>query len=623
MSFADGRSSGVLSPRDAHAYLRSIRLPVVGHNIAYDLAVLCRDDAANVDLVFSLYDAGCVRDTMIRELLLRIREGTLKTHQARKLFSLSALAKIHLQRELQKEDTWRLRYGELLGVPIEDWPDDAVEYARLDAVTTLDVFEAQPSSPDEAHQCKAAFALHLMSVWGVRTEQARLEALEISLTETQLSLRQHLVDAGLMRRKVKTVKQAIGHVKRAKKLRNDPDADPEAVERAEARALIPAGTVDYSLDNKRLQAFVLDALGPNASRTEGNAVSTSVDTLDMIDDAPELAPYKAYVKAGKVLSTYVPALWPGVAHPINARFNVLVESGRTSCSKPNLQNPPRAGGVRACIVPRAGWLLIACDFDAFELCALAQILFWEHGGRSMMDAINAGRDLHLAFAASMLRISYDEAASRLAESDPVVKDARQRAKVANFGFPGGLGAATFTSYARGYGLDVSEEDAAQLKAEWFEAWPEMRSYFAEIAKITDDLKGSKRLTQFGSFRVRGNVSFCQAANSFFQGLAADAAKEALWQVALRCYVDKTSPLFGCRPVMFLHDELILETPADRASDAAGALSTTMNDAASKWIPNVKISSSPAITRRWLKGAEPTRDAQGKLTITEEEKGQGK
>jgi hypothetical protein len=51
-------------------------------------------------------------------------------------------------------------------------------------------------------------------------------------------------------------------------------------------------------------------------------------------------------------------------------------------------------------------------------------------------------------------------------------------------------------------------------------------------------------------RIRGRVSFGQARNTPFQGLAADGAKLALWRLVRE----------GFRVVGFIHDEVLIELP---------------------------------------------------------------
>jgi DNA polymerase-1 len=112
-----------------------------------------------------------------------------------------------------------------------------------------------------------------------------------------------------------------------------------------------------------------------------------------------------------------------------------VASGRTSWSDPNLQNPPRAGGVRECFVPRPGFVFVAVDYDTLELRALAQVCLDLFGWSKMADRLNAGEDLHAALGARFLGIDYDAFMKLREAGDEDAKKARQNAKGFNFGRP--------------------------------------------------------------------------------------------------------------------------------------------------------------------------------------------
>src|SRR5206468_3423384 len=79
-----------------------------------------------------------------------------------------------------------------------------------------------------------------------------------------------------------------------------------------------------------------------------------------------------------------------------------------------------------------------------------------------------------------------------------------------------------------------------------------------------------------------------------------------------CYLDPTSPLYGCRPVIFLHDEIIMEIPFSfepaRASAAAKRLQQIMVERMQAWLPDVPAKASPVMMKRWYKGAKPVYDA---------------
>jgi DNA polymerase I-like protein with 3'-5' exonuclease and polymerase domains len=301
---------------------------------------------------------------------------------------------------------------------------------------------------------------------------------------------------------------------------------------------------------------------------------------------------------------------------------------------PNLQQQSRKGGVRECFVSRPGRVFCSVDFDTAELRGLSQITIdFGLSCHRMADALNAGLDPHVGVAADLLGLTYGDAAAKLKAEAAALKagtviqspdttpvtDRRQLAKVLNFGLPGGLGAKTFVGYAAGQGVEVSEVQAVDLKKRWLESWPEMKEYFARIAASMDLGTCASRVMHPRSNRVRGYVKYTAAANGYFQGLVADMAKAALWAVVRECFLEHLgSPLFGTRPSMFIHDEIIAEVPETRATEAAERMAVTMCEAAQKWLPDVKVTAAPALMRRWYKNAKEVRGPNGELLPWEPE-----
>jgi DNA polymerase-1 len=241
------------------------------------------------------------------------------------------------------------------------------------------------------------------------------------------------------------------------------------------------------------------------------------------------------------------------------------------------------------------------DFDQIELLALGQILLWWTGSSAMVEAVKAGRDLHVEVAAKLAGTSYESFAESLEAGERTSKELRQFAKVANYGFPGGLSSTTFSSYAQSFGLDISPAEAANIRRAWMEAWPEMRSYFDKIGLATSN--SAVTIIQPVSERQRGGCTFTSAANSYFQGLVSDFAKQSLWEITKKCLIDQSSPLFGCHPCAFLHDEIIIEAPEDRAPEAAEEMARVMIEVAERYMPDVPVSASPMLAARWSKDAE--------------------
>jgi len=310
-----------------------------------------------------------------------------------------------------------------------------------------------------------------------------------------------------------------------------------------------------------------------------------------------------------LLTTYVPALKDGTVVPICPSYDVLKESGRTSSFKPNIQNLPRKGKVRGCFTPRPGHVYIVADYSTLELRCWAQACIDLLGHDvAMAKAIREGRDLHLEMAAQLLELDYDVVKARFDGGDADARDARQLAKVANFGFPGGMGPSTFSEYASAQGVPVSIEKAEDLRRTWLERWPEAQEYFNYVASL-GSFGNDFDVVQLRSSRVRGGCTFTSGCNTYFQGLAADGAKAGLWRVAKEEYVVEDSPLFGCRTVAFVHDELLVEAPHYQAGPAATRLVALMIEAMRLYTPDVPQAVEVRIGNSWSKDALPARSSE--------------
>lgn len=560
---------------------------VCGHQVFYDLGVCCAEDpAVFVPLVFKAFDDFRIRDTIVRQQLIDIATGNLKYRLDEETmtyvktgYSLADLVLRLLGRVLPKEDTWRLKYALLDGVPIKDWPEAAKTYAVDDSVSTREVYLKQHELvvkegcldgviPTEERATRDAWALWLMSAWGVRTDGEAVAKLKAELETEQAEANVKLQGTGIIKQK------SNGAWSRNMK---------------EIYRRVEAGYV---------------AQGLQVPQTAGVQPRVSTDYEALVDCKDEDLAILADAAGGaKLLNTYIPMLEGGTVRPICARFNVLVESNRTSCSGPNLQTPPRKGGVRNAFVPRPSFVFCSVDYDTIELRSLAQSCLDLVGASAMAEALRAGEDLHLNLAADFMGISREEAAKRYKEGDSEVADQRQMMKPANFGFPGGMASDSFVDYAKGYGYIIDRGLAKRIHEQWFKAWPEMRSYFEYVGRVVGKAGEGTVVSPRSGF-VRGGLTFTQLSNHYFQSLTATGAKDALWHVTHACYTDTTSALWGSRPVIFMHDEIITEMPEDKSSEAAPLQAKIMVDVMQGWIPDVPVLASPVLMRRWHKGAKP-------------------
>jgi DNA polymerase I-like protein with 3'-5' exonuclease and polymerase domains len=572
----------------------------VGHNIAFDWSFVIRHRPSLLPEVFAAYEASRVHCTEVREKLLQIEAGALQVEEdedggtTKVSYSLGALAQKYLKVTLNKgEDSWRTRYAELLGVPLDQWPDEAVRYAKDDAVSTLQVFQhqqrrSQGAVTNEFEQVRAALCLRLMSEHGIAVDAQSVEKLGKDLEEQYKYLKYQLKQAGIFR----------------------PDKTLKSGPRK-------GQTIEQGEDTKKVQEMVVAAyekLGIDCPTTETDQPSRDEKTLRVSGD-PILQLRAKYGAVAKNHDTYLPLLRKGVddggVHP---GFDVLKQTGRTSSYKPNLQNLPREGGIRECFVARPGYVFSSCDYSSIELVTWAEICLEWLGFSDMATVINEGRDPHIYQGALSSGTSYEALAALVESGDKEAGEIRRKAKPVNFGIPGMLGAKSLVTYAAdGYGVVLTLSEAEQQIKAWKRAYKEGQPYL-DLAKA-NSRKGWVKVPF--SNRIRGKVFPTQAANTPFQGLASDGIKYAMWLLAKAMYIDKKSPLYGSRFVAMVHDETILEIPeTDHTHEAVMEHHRLMKLGMGRYVTRVKVKTGkPAIAKRWYKEALPVyRD--GKLVCYE-------
>lgn len=645
--FLLGRGGGIVGVATA---LHDPTVVIVGHNIAYDFAVAAADRLDLLPAIFAAYEAGRVRDTMLRAQLLDIRQGR-RQYQGRTEVCINGtwvaadysmagqlLRYLGEDRSSEKnaEDAWRKRYAELAHLDPKDYPAAAREYALRDAVDPLRIHahqqrlaeavgytdpELEGALVNEREQVYAAFCLHLVSCWGMRTDGAAVAALEAEARKRWRGLQERMYAEGLFRVERCTPTHVRGGkvdfygtaLFRKKPLENQP--------------------LRYVRDTAAVQARVVAAyakLGKPAPRNEVTeaaaakgetvgSIKTDADTLEYSGDEllEELA---GTGPIGTILKTFLPTLRRGVEVPINTKIRPLLNTGRPSASDPNVFNLPREGGVRECIVPRPGFVFCSVDYDGAELRSHAQVLL-EIFGQSDLAAFfqkNPHGDPYIDLAGDILGVPGEELQRWREEPCTHQPDCRhcraegmrQMCKPVVLGLPGGLGIDKLIDTARkSYGVILDREMALKMRAAWKARYREMQPYFDWIsARVGYGGEGTLMQMRPGGkpHRIRGLVGYCDGCNTLFQGRTADGAKHALTQVMREMYVVPESPLYGSRVEVFLYDEIIASVPAapERAHAAAQRLADIMRQSMQEWLPDVPVTCKPALMERWYKKAKP-------------------
>jgi hypothetical protein len=375
--------------------------------------------------------------------------------------------------------------------------------------------------------------------------------------------------------------------------------------------------------------------------------------------------------------------------PLKATLRAAIEEG--------LHSMPRHGGVRECFHARPGYVYSSEDYKAGELVTLAQACLEEVGYSKLADALNALLDPHLALAGQFCSKSYEVMLAAKKAKEAWLDPLRQVGKKSNFGFGGGMAEVEFVlkpcradpdsftpcpngpternlgtwekpNWVRGFNgtrpcIMMRGEDYCGRPGEkvlmyndkptgspvcmrclqagkfaremFFRQWPEVKELHAKVKKLTKTTgpSGTPEISYAGLI-TRGDLGFCDGANSYFQMRLAAAAKAAFCQVQREC-VDRTwrvrssemmksafegmqSPLLGSRAILLFHDEIVAEHPESVAPEAAERLSECMVESLRWKCPGMykAVEAKPTIVRRLYKGAEPVYDKNGRLTIWE-------
>lgn len=620
--------------------VETLSRPHVGANVAFDLAVLGARFRDLVPLVFESIGAwdqeeSNAHDVQLRQKLIDIGEGQLRMREMEGDdgepvyvsvgYNLSALNKRYFGDVLEK-DEWRLQYGRLRHLPLVQWPAGAVDYAKLDTLSTLKIFYAQAGmqrgvvgpdgytkirAPIEAYlsnerfQVRAAFALQLLSCWGIKIDPHEVERFLGVLRGEQEERRERLVKTGLVRldgsRNMK-----LAHAKILALVGLDGDLTPKGLEQYRAWWAQMSKLGKLTEESRRSEKMRLLSAG---------YISVSGDSCIKSGDEvlQEFAKYGQF----QTLVSKISKLKTG-GLPIQTSFDSLLDTGRTSSFSSKiisnsiaLQNLPRKPGMRECFVPREDQCFVAADYGMAELVAIAQITYSLFGYSKLRDVLNAGLDPHCDLGSRILGTSYEDFYARNKAGEQSIVDYRTLCKSLNFGLIGGLGAEKFVDFSRkSYGVvlaatqDESIEKAKLYKKAWLDRWEEMQEYLAYIGRLCED-RGFCDIKQLKSNRLRGRIRFTVAANGYMQGLTADASKAALIECVRRCYVMPRSVMYGSRILLFVHDENIGETKLQNGPAFASEMQQVMEHIYSQYTPDVKIGVEATIMReRWSKKAKP-------------------
>lgn len=503
-SVSDGETTIILRPHELDEFLAAhTNHTFVCHNAAFDFWVL----ESVTQRVWNLVESNRLHDTMLLDMLIRLAKGLGESKVGSdegKLFP-QGLGKLCTQyaRELQlsfdvdKESPYRLRFSELL--KIEDWSTvdpGFFEYAAADPYATVKIYNllknealslcskyeiTEKQITDYGMltlnlQVRAAIALSKITRNGIGYDSGKVNLLELNIRQD--------------------IKQDIDYLDRTypglfQRFKKKNDGGFKYTKKSD----LP------SLSTKHLRTLLEEICKeknipiPLSQGKTANLLTTKTQVWEPYKDShPLIEKFLSLNTTSKLLS-FFDIFKDNVNSRIYPSYKVLMRTGRTSSSNPNIQQMPGDKSFRSLFVPRSGYKYAVIDYAFIELRTLAVICEERFGSSILANTIREGIDPHV-YTAAMIQGMTIEEFSNLKSSDPVkFKTFRQAAKALNFGIPGGLGAKSLADYAKAsYGVLMTKEEAADFRKRLiYKIYPEIGKYLSD--SILVDLANNLEVPQ--------------------------------------------------------------------------------------------------------------------------------
>jgi DNA polymerase len=285
------------------------------------------------------------------------------------------------------------------------------------------------------------------------------------------------------------------------------------------------------------------------------------------------------------------------------------------------------GMLRPALMAPEGKRLVVADWAAIE----ARVTPWAsntNSGAEKLGIFARGEDVYKHNAAATFHVRYDD----------VDKEQRQIGKVQELacGFAGGVGA--FASMGRTYNVILTESDSRKMVDGWRRANPWSVNYWTALERAyTGAMRHpGKEITAgrvtylfdkqhlwyalpsgrvlcypFARFDEEGNITYAKAAwkpaadakewprARLWRGLACENITQAIANDLLRHALRRLEEE-GFDVVLHVHDEIVLETDASTAEDAAAALVKIMCTPP-LWAAGLPLNAEVAIMQRYGKG----------------------
>ena len=365
--------------------------------------------------------------------------------------------------------------------------------------------------------------------------------------------------------------------------------------------------VDINWDSPKQVLDVFQCLIPKLENVNSKAMYKHRNKYELIND------YISYKEKMKIATSYGEAFLNNIREDdkIHTSFNQILDTGRVSSSKPNMQQIPADNAFRNCFIAPDGWSFVSADYASQELNVIAfgsQDPVW-------MKALEEGQDLHstcaeLVYKQAWTNYAEDNCAYMVNKSKcncPTHKKLRTNVKTINFGLAYGMGPNKLADT-----LSISKEDAKQLIEDYFNAFPNIKGFLEKLADFGKHYGYIKTFPPFNRRRWFINwypkiwsdesasmeMSSIERAskNTPIQGASADMTKLALVYI-YEYLADKQLPV---KVVMTVHDQIDTICKDDYIDKWSKTLTHLMEKAAKKVVTNGLLKADVNTSKVWEK-----------------------
>ena len=328
---------------------------------------------------------------------------------------------------------------------------------------------------------------------------------------------------------------------------------------------------------------------------------------------PIIDTYVQYKEAMKLCTSYGDGFFKnlGADNKIHTNFHQILDTGRVSSSKPNMQQIPADNVYRNCFTAPDGWSFVSADYSSQELNVIA------FGSKDpvWLKALEQEQDLHstcaeLVYGDEWINCAEDNCIYMTKKQKcncPSHKKLRTNVKTINFGLAYGMGPNKLSDT-----LNISLDAAKELIEKYFEAFPAIKGFLDKLGNFGKRYGYIKTFPPYNRKRwfsnwypkIWDNKSSMMelgsieraSKNTPIQGASADMTKKAL--VLMREYIQTVG--VPVKLVMTVHDQIDTICHNDYVKTWTYVMKKIMEDAALEIVTNGLLKAEVSVSNCWEK-----------------------